>query len=304
LQSASSKGVKFVSFLKDAENFVRRHRTTIEQYPLQTYGTALALSPTRSDVKNMFWRERLSFIESVQGVGDAWDACLQAFESPTFQIPLVAFSTDGKVLVLVTSWRVQLWDLATGGCKLVLEERVLEEGVDDHMVCAVAFSPDGNTLTTAARSAVRFWDVTTEACKKTLDFPDGSISATAFSLDGACLAVASGRTICLWDTAGMVCKKTLDDVADYKVTSIALSPDGKLLAACTDRGVQIWDIAAGVVKQELPKSPEDIQSAVFSPDSKTLALGSRYQTAIWDFESATVSHKSNEDYLRPSMRSR
>ncbi|KAF4240589.1 hypothetical protein CNMCM6457_007167 [Aspergillus fumigatiaffinis] len=299
LQSSSSKGVKFVSFLKDAENFVRRHRTTIEQYPLQTYGTALALSPTRSDVRNMFWRERLSFIESVLGVGDAWDACLQAFESPTFQIPLVAFSPDGKVLVLVTSWRVQLRDLATGGCKLVLEERVLEEGVDDHMVCAVAFSPDGNTLTTAARSAVRFWDVTTETCKKTLDFPDGSISATAFSLDGACLAVASGRTICLWDTAGMVCKKTLVDVADYKVTSIALSPDGKLLAACTDRGVQVWDIAAGVVKQELPKSPEDIQSAVFSPDSKTLALGSRNQTAIWDFESATVSHKSNEDYLRP-----
>ncbi|KAG2002803.1 hypothetical protein GB937_009449 [Aspergillus fischeri] len=294
LKSSSSKGVKFVTFLKDAENFVRRHRTTIEQYPIQTYGTALALSPTRSHVRNMFWKERLSFIESVQGVGDAWDACLQAFESPTFQLPSVAFSPDGKVLVLVTSGRVQMWDLATGGCK-----RVLEEGDEDHEVFAVAFSPDGTTLTTVAKSAVRFWDVTTETCKKTLDFPDGSISAAAFSLDGACLAVASGGAICLWDTAGMVCDKTLEDVTDYGVASIALSPDGKLLAVCTDRGVQVWDIAAGVVKQQLPKSPEDVQSVAFSPDSKSLALGSWTQTAIWDFKDVTFEQKSNGDYFRP-----
>ncbi|GFF78104.1 vegetative incompatibility protein HET-E-1 [Aspergillus lentulus] len=294
LKSSSSKGVKFASVLKDAENFVRRHRTTIEQYPLQTYGTALALSPTRSDVRNMFWKERLSFIESVQGVGDAWNACLQAFEPPTFRLPSVAFSPDEKVLVLATSGRLQLWDLATGGCK-----RVLEEGDEDHEVYAVAFSPDGNTLTTVAQSAVRFWDVTTEACKMTLDFPDGSISAAAFSLDGACLAVASGRTVGLWDTAGMVCDKTLEDVADYSLTSIALSPDGKLLAACTDREVQVWDIAAGAVKQQLPKSPEHIHSAAFSPDSKTLALCSWKQTAIWDVESAIFSHELNEDYFNP-----
>ncbi|KAF7179749.1 hypothetical protein CNMCM7691_008799 [Aspergillus felis] len=292
LKSISSKVPKLVSFLNDAEKFVRRHRTAIEQTPLQTHGTALALSPTKSDIRNMFWKDRLSFIESVQGVSDAWDACLQILGCSTIPNPPVAFSPDGKVLVSAISGRVQLWDLPTGGCKRVLEE--------DDEVWQVAFSPDGNTLITIAGSAVCFWDVTTEACKKTLNFPDGSVSASAFLIDGAFLAVASGRGIRLWDTARMVCTKTIEDVADDQVKCIALSPDGRLLVTRIDRVVQVWDIAAGTVTQEIPESPEFILSAAFSPDSKTLALGLRNQKAmLWDIESAAFTYKPDKDNFRP-----
>jgi hypothetical protein len=50
-QSKLTTSSQFVGFLEDAERFVLSHRSIIERAPLQTYGTALAFSPMRSEVE-------------------------------------------------------------------------------------------------------------------------------------------------------------------------------------------------------------------------------------------------------------
>lgn len=61
----------YVSFLKDAERFVLRNLPIMERAPLQTYGTALALSPAKSEIRTLYWKERLSVIGNITGVKDS-----------------------------------------------------------------------------------------------------------------------------------------------------------------------------------------------------------------------------------------
>lgn len=70
-----------LELLEDAEKFVFSHRSIIERAPLQIYGSALVFSPTLSEIRKRYWKERLSFIEITAGIRDHWGAHRQTLDA-------------------------------------------------------------------------------------------------------------------------------------------------------------------------------------------------------------------------------
>lgn len=129
----------------------------------------------------------------------------------------VAFSPDGKTLVIVTdndtaAW---LWNVAT-------QQRVGALSFGNTEVIAVAFSPDGTILaSTSDDGTARLWDVATQQRIGPPMIPaDTSLARVAFSPEGTILATSGGDaadgddSAQLWDVAfprdliGAVCAIT------------------------------------------------------------------------------------------------
>ena len=179
-----------------------------------------------------------------------------AYKYPVL-INAVAFTPDGKQLVVGGNHELTVWDATSG--KLL--RRVFTRAERAH---AMVFLPDGKLAVAGGRPGqegdVRIYDLN---AGKTTDF--GGVPA----VDGV-------------NDKAVFLKELVQ--ADDSILALALSADGKKLAAggC-DRLVRVWDLATGKQEQAIENHADWVLGVAFTPDGKGLVTGSRDKTAkVWD----------------------
>jgi WD40 repeat protein len=210
--------------------------------------------------------------------------------------PFLAFSPDGRRLLLPVDGGARVRDVATGRDVLTLGlPQVCTDG---------AWSPDARRLATASDEMVQVWDATTG--KKQVAVKGASV---AFSPDGRHLATAGAaapgtdkRTSVMkwWDAATGQELRTFGK-HELEVHLLAITPDGRRVVAVDDYGtVKVWDTTTG---QEVRSFRLECEiwgrSFVLSPDGSRLACTDRDHendqrlVRVYDLESgrqvATIS---------------
>ena len=191
----------------------------------------------------------------------------------------VAFSPDGSLLAVASSFGIWLYDAATSR-----ELALLLGHTSD--VYSVSFSPDGSTLASGSRdNTVKLWDVATRRNIATLEGHTSAVISVSFSPDGNTLASGSSdNTVKLWDVATRRNIATLEGHSG-SVNSVSFSPDGSTLASGSwDNTVKLWDVATRRNIATLEAHRGSVSSVSFSPDGSTLASGSSHNTTVklWD----------------------
>lgn len=178
------------------------------------------------------------------------------YERPNL-VNAIAFSPDGKKLVVGGAHELMIWDAAEGK----LERRIFTRAERTY---AMVFLPDGKLAVAGGRPGqegdVRIYNIAGGTPK---DY------GAAPAVDGV-----NDKTVFLRELVQ----------TDDTVNALALSPDGKKLASggC-DRLVRVWDLASGQLEQAIENHADWVLAVAFTPDSKHLVTGSRDKTAkIWD----------------------
>ena len=187
----------------------------------------------------------------------------------------VAFSPDGSLLAVASSFGIWLYDAATS------RELALLLG-HTSVVNSVSFSPDGSTLASGSDDGtVKLWDVATRRNIATLRGHTSQVFSVSFSPDGSTLASGAYREVKLWDVATRRNIATLEGHTSW-VGSVSFSPDGNTLASGSNT-VKLWDVATRRNIATLTGHTRAVSSVSFSPDGSTLASGSSDNTVkLWD----------------------
>jgi WD40 repeat protein len=110
-----------------------------------------------------------------------------------YGVTSVAFSPDGRRVMVANLIEVQLWDAVKGK----------EQRAFDAVPNAAVFSPDGRYVLTGERFAkARLWDAATGKEVRSFEGHTGDLRSVAFSPDGqAILTGSNDGTARLWETA-------------------------------------------------------------------------------------------------------
>jgi WD40 repeat protein len=208
-----------------------------------------------------------------------WDARTGGVRTqiPHAKIPddaMLAFSSDGDLVVETTAAGVRLRDLLNGTTKQVPVDT-------DDPISALSLSPDNRTLITADDSGlVHLRDAETGQSKKTIQVGQ-QITAVAIDASGQLLATArADRSIVLWDLKTGAVRSEFRKHENV-VNALAFSPDGTTLASGgDDRTAILWELASGKAKRTLKGHDMTVTSLAFSPDGLTLASGSGNNSVV------------------------
>ena len=174
-------------------------------------------------------------------------ASLKGFE---WELKLLAFSPDGKLLAAGDGKKLKVWEWGTSKVKNDLESRIT----------CLAFSADGKLLAIGDTNAeTDVWDIATDKSKATVCGHGNENTSVALSPDGKLLATASKFPV------------------RYGATTTPLPRDD------TDPVLRLWDATTGKPLAICYGHREDVSSLAFSPDSKSLFSSSDDQTIkVWD----------------------
>lgn len=207
-------------------------------------------------------------------------------EQGLFFATAVAFSPDGKSLLVGSHAGTRVWDIATGERKHSFMEGIVE---------AAVFTPDGRHVILAGigtekKEGVTLWDAAT--AEPVLRFADSPKSyAVAISRDG-CLVAGGGQSeredrrsvVAVWNICGDAARKparsptapaprrAAPDRPELVVqlgnatfvNLIAFSPDGSLVATGASQSVVLWQAATGRVLRRLHDFPGSLKAMYIS----------------------------------------
>ncbi|CAO2657539.1 Nn.00g036650.m01.CDS01 [Neocucurbitaria sp. VM-36] len=266
----------------DAHRFIMYHKVSLENFPLQTYASALLFSPARSLIRRLFKEEAPTWVAILPDMQDDWDACLQTLEGHNVPVESVVFSHDSNQLASAAFGAVKIWDVVSGQCLQTLEAH------DE--VNSVAFSHDSKQLATVLKNhTVHIWSVMngkcllTLKCPATLEVRESFCGSIKFSHDSTQLVSTCFSNIAVWDMKDNKCLRILDGHSD-QIHSLSFSYDSKRLASgSNDDSIKIWDVDGGKCLKTLECN--ELQSIALFHDSKRLISASYSEIAIWNVNS-------------------
>lgn len=181
----------------------------------------------------------------------------------------VAFSADGKRLVIETIADTVVWDIQA-------EQELLRvsTGLENIGFISV-LSENGNTLTSYSGDGnVFFWDIANGG-RSQLRTPLDQTWFLALSADGTLLALPDEDGITIWNLGENRPLRVPESLTDVTTLAFDPTPNSKTLAAGLNEGeILLWDSAS---RQQLGKLEPPNKTAAtmlaFSPDGKTLAQG-------------------------------
>jgi WD40 repeat protein len=175
----------------------------------------------------------------------------------------LAFTADGKSVVLPHAGKLCLMDLATG------KELSSCSGNPKW----VASSADGRYIAGGNGAAV-VWEPATENPPSVIAGTDNP-NCTALSADGKLLATGHDEHIVRLFHVGQ--NKLVHEIKGHRayITAVALSPDGKLAASGSiDQTLRLWDTATGKEIRQCEGQRDTVGALAFTPDGKHILAGS------------------------------
>jgi mono/diheme cytochrome c family protein len=219
------------------------------------------------------------------------------------RITALAFTPDGKQLVVGGHHELTVWDAARGQ----LAKRVATRS---ERAYALAFLPDGKLVVAGGRPGqegdVRVYNLNAPWHKTVGGVPfldgvhdpavlvrqlldtDDSVLCLAVSADGKKLASGGcDRLVNVWDLSGSVAGaklvQTIENHADW-VLGVVFTADGKRLLTCSrDKTAKVWDLAAKESVITFPDHQQPVYGVAVKPDGKlAYSVGEDRQVRTWN----------------------
>ena len=227
------------------------------------------------------------------------------FDNTTSESISIAFSTDGKYIVLTCPYYeeheegyVEYQDLLTFDIKTTQQ-------VGDTLklyAYSTFLSPDGKYIVSPSYvdSTITIWDAKTgQQVGKPLKQPY-EVSNVFFSPDGRyIITTLYDNTARILDAkTGQQVGESLVGHTDY-ISSATFSPDGRYIATASwDKTVRVWDAKTGrQIGNTLEGHTERVLSASFSPDGRYIVSSSGDNTIrIWDTKTGRQVETLNCEY--------
>ncbi len=214
------------------------------------------------------------------GVAHLWDVAAgrveKEYATEDGAIAPIAFSPDGRTVMLATQGRTVLWDTSSG------------TAIDASSAAGTGayfadFSPDGRRLVGGfVDGSVEIWDVATGAQESHQIRHRQSVTAVRFAPDGSRILTASmDGSVRLWD-AVTGAPVGIPMLVNLPVMNAAFSPDGGRVAAVSVDKVRLFNGISGA-PGGYEIAHDGVTTAVFSPDSRQLMTASDEGTVLfWD----------------------
>ena len=268
----------------------QRAEQALEKAEQEIYHNTIALAEARIKDAVVGEAEKLLWSTAPARHGWEWGNLLLHCHQDLMTIPTgapfssgVAFSPDGRYLLMTAGSYAKVWDMVTATEKFTLKGHSAQ-------VLKVAYAPDGRTLLTGATDGTaRLWDTATGTVVRTFNLPGTQILSVAYSPDSQQIALGdtSGHTT-VWDAAQGT--KIHDLVKKSRISYVSFSPDGTEILSTDEEGRQavLWDAASGRQKRTFPGGS---WIACFSPDGRYLATLNQYNgtmVEIWDRQTNAI----------------
>jgi WD40 repeat protein len=212
------------------------------------------------------------------------------------EVHRLAFSPDGKTILVGTDTTAQLYDAATGQPV----GPVLASELPPRKIWSVAYTPDGQAAFLGREDGnAELHDTKTGQVLVQLAHGKDDLWSVAVSSDGKTLLTAGESRVQLWERAtGKPIGRPLEHprlpgeaaLPFHMIIAVAVSPDDKaVLTGSRDHTARLWDLATGEPRSPLLPHTDWVRCVAFSPDGHTLLTACRDGTAqLWEAETGKL----------------
>ncbi|KAF2154578.1 hypothetical protein K461DRAFT_202404, partial [Myriangium duriaei CBS 260.36] len=281
-------GSDALTFLDDAESFVRQNQYIIGLAPLQLYHSALYFSPLGPVTSKAILSSRRRLFSTLPKKPLSWGPEMQRLEIQDSRLGGLAYSLCKRFLGSSHDSMSWVWDVRT--CEMKKRLRGLMGPVS-----TLAYSPDGEMLAVGTTTKeVRLFDSQTGTEIQQFESNGQNIDRIALSTDGrliAVLAAANSLRVYLWDTSTGDQFRILEG-HDAGISAIVFSPDTNVLAtASRDSTIRVWRVRSSMPSQASNIHDGEIFSMSLSSDGALVSVVDEQLIRLFDVHTGTETQQ-------------